>query len=432
MFSVLVSSTIAVPSGTVSLVDGSTVLGTATLNSSGQAFYSTATLVAGNHAITAIYAGDGTCAASTSATLTQSVSQANSTIMLSSSVNPAAVGQAVTFTAVVSCQLSVVSGTVTFQDGGLSIGTGLLSGANPDVATFTTSALPAADHPVTAIYGGDNNHTGSTSTVLLQTVVPIATVSIPTTFSGQAGSTISVPVNLSKSDGLDAAELAISYDTSRLAVLSTSTIQKGTLTGSFDGFEVNLNSAAGTICVSLYRTDGPIFGLGSGSLVTIDFLIKSTAPAGPAIINLEQSIGATTTALYATDAAGNPLGNFALQPAPSNAAGDSLDGKITVAALSTTSLTSAPNPSSYGQAVTFTATVSGQGGTPTGTVTFQDDGSSIGTGTLTPTPLPGEGAKTARRRSPPAACRSGTTPSRWFMAGTAISPAVCRRWSHRW
>ena len=385
VFSVLVSSTIAVPTGTVSLVDGRTLVGTATLNSSGQAFFSTAALAAGNHSVTAIYAGDGTCAASTSATLTQTVSQANSTIVLSSSVNPAAIGRAVTFTGTVTGAGSV-TGNITFMDGSTALGIGLLTGGQ---ATYTSPTLAMGAQPITAIYGGDSNHTGSASTVLLQTVVPIATVSIPTTFSGQRGSTISVPVNLSQSDGLDAAELAISYDTSRLAVLSTSAIQEGTLTGSFDGFEVNLNSAAGTICVSLYRTAGPIFGLGSGSLVTIDFLIKSTAPAGPAIINLEQSIGATTTALYATDAARNPLGNFALQPAPSNAAGDSLDGKITVAALSTTSLTSALNQSSYGQAVTFTATVSGQGGTPTGTVTFQDDGSSIGTGTLTPTPVPG-------------------------------------------
>ena len=39
---------------------------------------------------------------------------------------------------------------------------------------------------------------------------------------------------------------------------------------------------------------------------------------------------------------------------------------------STTSLTSSPNPSKYGQEVTFAATVSGAHGTPTGTVTFYE------------------------------------------------------------
>ncbi len=45
-------------------------------------------------------------------------------------------------------------------------------------------------------------------------------------------------------------------------------------------------------------------------------------------------------------------------------------------------LISSRNPSSFGQAVTFTATVSGAGGTPSGTVTFDDGGIAIGTATL--------------------------------------------------
>ena len=48
----------------------------------------------------------------------------------------------------------------------------------------------------------------------------------------------------------------------------------------------------------------------------------------------------------------------------------------------TTSLTSVPNPSAFGQAVTFTATVTSASGTPTGTVTVYDNGLSLGSGTL--------------------------------------------------
>jgi hypothetical protein len=47
-------------------------------------------------------------------------------------------------------------------------------------------------------------------------------------------------------------------------------------------------------------------------------------------------------------------------------------------APTTTSLTSSPNPSQFGQSVTFTATVTGSG-TPTGTVTFKDGGKTLGT-----------------------------------------------------
>src|SRR5262249_14610224 len=53
-------------------------------------------------------------------------------------------------------------------------------------------------------------------------------------------------------------------------------------------------------------------------------------------------------------------------------------------APTSTTLTSSVNPSVYGQSVTFTATVTaGAGlGTPTGTVTFKDGGTAIGSGTL--------------------------------------------------
>lgn len=53
-------------------------------------------------------------------------------------------------------------------------------------------------------------------------------------------------------------------------------------------------------------------------------------------------------------------------------------GKLTQAVVgtgaSTTTLATTPNPSSIGDQVTFTASVTGSGGTPTGTVTFKADG----------------------------------------------------------
>src|SRR5882672_1897832 len=48
----------------------------------------------------------------------------------------------------------------------------------------------------------------------------------------------------------------------------------------------------------------------------------------------------------------------------------------------TTALVSSQNPSVFGQAVTFSVTVSSPAGTPTGTVTFLDGATGIGTGTL--------------------------------------------------
>jgi YVTN family beta-propeller protein len=59
----------ATPTGTVTFNDGTTALGTATLNSSGVSTFSTSSLAAGTHSITASYAGDANNAGSASAAL---------------------------------------------------------------------------------------------------------------------------------------------------------------------------------------------------------------------------------------------------------------------------------------------------------------------------------------------------------------------------
>lgn len=63
-----------VPTGTVTLLDGTTVLGSATLNSLGLATFNTASLGSGSHSLSASYAGDAATAASASTPLTEVVS----------------------------------------------------------------------------------------------------------------------------------------------------------------------------------------------------------------------------------------------------------------------------------------------------------------------------------------------------------------------
>jgi uncharacterized repeat protein (TIGR01451 family) len=79
---------------------------------------------------------------------------------------------------------------------------------------------------------------------------------------------------------------------------------------------------------------------------------------------------------------GTTSGGACTVVAPGSAFNTSGNGSVVITFPTTISLTSAPNPSLQGQAVTFTATVASQSGTPTGTVTFFDNGTAIGTGTL--------------------------------------------------
>ncbi|MGA7412666.1 MAG: Ig-like domain-containing protein [Bryobacteraceae bacterium] len=74
--------------GTVTFLDGSTPLGTATLNASGLAIYSTSTLALGAHSITASYAGNDAYGASTSNTVDVVVTQPSSQALLTAVPNP--------------------------------------------------------------------------------------------------------------------------------------------------------------------------------------------------------------------------------------------------------------------------------------------------------------------------------------------------------
>jgi Big-like domain-containing protein len=72
IFTIVVSGSDGVPTGTVTLMDGPTMLVTLSLIN-GAASYSTSSLAAGNHNITAIYSGDRSFGASTSPALIQVV-----------------------------------------------------------------------------------------------------------------------------------------------------------------------------------------------------------------------------------------------------------------------------------------------------------------------------------------------------------------------
>jgi uncharacterized protein (TIGR03437 family) len=131
----------------------------------GVATYTTDYLSLGTDYFTATYSGDGDVLPSTSPTLTQNVNPASTSTILTSSSNPATVGQTVALTATVSDPLA--TGTITFQDGGVTIGTGTLSSG---ATHLLLSTLSIGAHALTASYPGDSNNGPSTSPVLIQTV----------------------------------------------------------------------------------------------------------------------------------------------------------------------------------------------------------------------------------------------------------------------
>ena len=116
--------------------------------------------------------------------------------------------------------------------------------------------------------------------------------------------------------------------------------------------------------------------VGSGGTTPYTYSVSAgTLPAGTTLNTSTGTVSGTPTAAGAfsytikvTDSG-----------SPAQTASNTATGTIGVA-TTTTTLTSSPNPSSYTQPVAFTATVAGS--SPTGTVTFFDGATQIGTGTV--------------------------------------------------
>jgi hypothetical protein len=87
-----------------------------------------------------------------------------------SSLNPSIYGQKVTWTATVTSSGSFTpTGKVKFTWSGNSVGTATLNSTG--VATLTKSNLNADTYPLIAVYAGDADNLGSTSTILNQVVL---------------------------------------------------------------------------------------------------------------------------------------------------------------------------------------------------------------------------------------------------------------------
>src|SRR5437660_12042488 len=237
---------------------------------------------------------------------------------LISSLNPSALGQAVTFTAMVkpAAGSGTPTGTVTFNDGATVLGPGTLSGGT---ATLTTSGLAGGVHSITAIYSGDANFAGSTSPALTQTV-------------NKAGDSTSVASSNNPS-----------------------------IFGSAVTFTATVTSSATSIPTGTVTFQDGAATLGTGMLSGGNATLATSALVGGV-----HSI----TAIYGGDA------NFASSTSP-------VLMQTVNKAASSTSVASSNSASNRGAAVTFTATVTSSAASiPTGTVTFQDGDTALGTGTL--------------------------------------------------
>lgn len=412
-----VSSTTGTPTGYVTLKDGTNVISQVSVDSSGVASFALKSLSVGTHSLTAIYNSDTNYAMS-SGSLSQTVSD-NTTTTVTCSPNPSSYGQQVTLTAQVAANpagYGTPSGTVTFTSGATTIGssaTALVN--NVATASVNTSSLPLGANSITATFVGDTNWNGSTgsatATVVEGTTTTVSGSPNPSTAAQSVTFTATIsPVD--SSVGAPTGSVTFKEGTSTLgsgtvngsgqATFSTSSLALGnhTITAVFTGTNSFGNSSASTsqavrdtTTTTLGSTPNPSR---SGQSVTITATVAGVhggIPTG----SVAFSDGSNALGTVTVDSAGHAvLTTSSLLTVASHTInaqftatgfwGDS-SGTLSQNVTSDTfvNLSASPSPSSVGQSVTFTASVSSNdtfAGVPTGSVVFTDGATNLGTATV--------------------------------------------------
>ena len=331
---------------------------------------------------------------------------ATTTTFDSSTVNPSFVTQNTVLKAIVTG--SSPTGLVAFKEGTTVLAYASVN-STTGVASTTTSFSTAGTHTLTAVYNGDIANATSTSAAFTQTVNPPAATTTALTSSANPtvatqSTTLKATVTGSSPTGTvtfkdGTTTLGSASVSAGVATLATSFSATGThsLTAVYGGDMTNATSTSAavvqtvnaqgvTTTTTLSSSVNPVFTsqsttltatvTGSGPTGTVTFkdgtnsVGSASVSGGVATLTTSFSTAGThsLTAVY-----GGDLGNTA---STSAAVTETVNARTT----SSTALAASVNPAVLSQSVTLTATVTGS--SPSGSVTFNDNNTSLGTASV--------------------------------------------------
>jgi hypothetical protein len=332
---------------------------------------------------------------------------------VTSSGSPAAEGTTVTFTATVIRKgvgtADPTSGTVTFFDGGIELGTASVGPSHQ--AAFATSSLALGTHSIVATFAGDADFAASTSEPLTQVVaLPTTTTTVSSdldpaqfgqtvTFTAAVATTVGTPTGTVEfRDGgtpiaaCDAQPLILG-----VATCATNTLSIGThaITAAYSGDGTYPASTSSILSqdveplATATALSADVNPSTFGDLVTYTSVVSAPAGAAPTTGTVtfydgvdvlgSVALDASAVATLSTDAlaAGTHTVTAVFEGTATHAPSTSavLSQEVDVAGTTTT-VTFVSNPSAFGESVTFTATVTPDPGA--GTVQFTVDGVGLG------------------------------------------------------
>ena len=325
---------------------------------------------------------------------------------LSQSATKVVVGQPFTLSAAVSSKLGIPTGNITFKQAGVPQSTGSLSNGTAQATLSAPSAV--GTYGFTALYTGDGTFSGSLSQRLLVTVSAASTTTtvaasaspsklgqsvtftatIHPQFSGTPTGTVQFyadgnPIGLSSISGGQAA-----VSTAALT-MGTHTIEAdysgdSSFTTSLGIVKEKVGDGASTVAVTSSANPAVY-----GQPITLTATVTDSAgqtPTGFVVFAEGSTVYGTMTlsggvaqVILPTIPAGNHTINAQYSGDSSDAPAKAAFKQTVTGAPSSTVVITSAEPSTYGQSVTFTATISGSVGTPDGTVTFKNGTTVLGT-----------------------------------------------------
>jgi Bacterial Ig-like domain (group 3)/Disaggregatase related len=416
-FTAQLSASSGTPTGVIEFLDGTTLLASQAVSSTGSAAFNTSSLAVGSHTIIANYQPTGTFEAST-ASLTQVVDGDKTGTTLTCLPNPIDIDNTAQLTATVKSANGMPTGSISFTDNGASLATqGLLNGTSS--LTYTGSI--AGTHNITATYTPSGPFAASSATCpeVVNALPTTSTLTVaPTTSTYGSPITLTATVSPTTLPGPStptgvvtflngASAMGTDTLTGGVATLASGTLPGGSysLTCMYSGSSIYATSNCNPVPVIIHAAP-TVLTLSSSNnpapfLSTIAFTARLTinGQSVGAGNTIHLSINGQTISLT-TDATGSAtytIGTLMPNSYPITAsfaatnnllAGSASLTEVITAASTSTSLTGTPNPGFLNLPVTMMATVSSQGAsTPVGSgnVTFYDGSTSLGSSRLSAT-----------------------------------------------
>lgn len=419
MFTAAVTSSAGMPTGSVTLLEGTQVVGATETLVNGVATWQINSLGTGDNLLHFVYSGDTNFTSANSANYDQIVTPAQTMTTITSMLQPVVMGQSVTFTAQVTVTgpgSGTPDGTVNFYDGTTFIGSGTLSGG---YASLTTSSLSIGDNEITAHYVGTANFLPSISQAVDQSVgqdqtkTGLTSSANPSIF-GSSVTFVATVVNISPIIGMPTGSVSfyedstllqtVPLDSNDMASINVSGMSVGNhqIQAFYSGdtnfagssYALTQTVVQASSATSLSSSANPSV---NGQSVTLSAAVTGSASAVPtgSVVFYDGTTQIGSALLDATGHAsistsGFAIGSHALSVSylgDTDYTGSSASLNQQVNQVNTQIVvTSSADPSVVGQSVTFTAAVSiaGAGSSAlNGTITFMDGGNAVVTATVT-------------------------------------------------